>query len=77
MKAIRVDDKTHTQFKAACALRGMPMSEAVKVALRMLMDLWHAQDAERKAQSEQAQEHKRQESAFFHGSSGFGVQRPS
>ena len=59
MKAIRVDDKTHARFKAACALRGMPMSEAVKVALKMLMDQWHAQDAEREAQSVQEQEHKR------------------
>ena len=59
MKAIRVDNATHAQFKAACALRGVSMSEAVKVALKMLMDLWHAQNAEQEAQSEQVQEQER------------------
>ena len=62
MKAIRVNDATHARFKAACALRGMPMIVAADAALKMLMDLWHAQDAEREAQSERAQAHKRQES---------------
>jgi len=62
MKAIRVSDQAHTRFKAACALHGVPMNAAADVALNEFVDRWEAQDAEREAQSERAQAHKRQES---------------
>lgn len=61
MKAIRVSDQTHAKFKAACALRGVPMSATADDALNMLMEAWHAEDAEREAQEQEEQEHKRDE----------------
>jgi len=40
MKSIRVDDETHAQFKAACALRGVNMKSAAIAALRAQIERW-------------------------------------
>jgi hypothetical protein len=39
-KAIRIDQRTHTQFKAACALHGVQMQEAATQALRAVLLWW-------------------------------------
>ena len=52
MKTIRVDDQTHAQFKAACALRGLDMKSAAIQALKT----WIEQQAAARPAPPQPQE---------------------
>ena len=46
MKDIRVqvNDNLHHELKLRCVQRGITMKTAVAVAIRMLIDLWKAED---------------------------------
>ena len=53
MKSIRVDDETHAQFKAACALRGVNMKSAAIAALRAQIERW---EQERETQEREGED---------------------